>query len=124
MRKIIAALLIMVACAMPSFAADWCYIGTAGDGELCFIDNASVVKKDDSVQVWVKYNRSDGGYDLKRLIIYKDRNIAYLSMVTRNSKGKVLSNYSWPEYSAELDKSPIVPESIGEVIYEAVYGKV
>lgn len=52
MKKIMA--FVLVACAIPSQAAEWYYLNTSGREASHYLDASSVVRTSDSVDAWIK----------------------------------------------------------------------
>ncbi len=117
-KKLVILLMLLCTWCMPSFAASWYYLGQATDGTNLYIDNSSVRKNYSEAIVWVKYVHSSGTYDIEQLDIRRsNKTTATISYIKYNAYGSVIDSY----HSSYLDYESIVPGSIGEFIYYAIW---
>lgn len=74
MKKLLIALALALSVSVPSFAANWYWIGGSPSGDQCFIDNSSVIKEESlyapgTALLWIKINHTDGSHTLERIKI-------------------------------------------------------
>lgn len=122
MKKILVSLLLLLSFYVPSFASSWYYIGHEKyNNRQYFIDNASVVKNfDGSTTVWARINFPNGNYQLQRINVTKDRRHALLSAIEYDTDGNIINRYTVPSYMVKY--FDVIPGSMGEALYEAIYG--
>lgn len=99
-------------------ASNWYYIGSLENSNTSmFIDNDSVKKNEDSAEVWIKSNKSDGSYSLDLYRFNrKYRTIAIITSTDYNSLGEVVETYHF-----KIKYEPIIPDSIGETIFKLIW---
>ncbi|WP_075572275.1 hypothetical protein [Megasphaera coli] len=115
----IIALLLLMSCSFPSFAANWYWVGAAQNGSQYFIDNASVIKNSKAAIVLGKIVHPDGSYSLQYSIythLYKKWALLSAAEYDKNGNCTYSYSYSYPDWQ------PIIPDSMGEAVYESIYG--
>jgi hypothetical protein len=114
MKKFLLALLAFISISCPAFASDWVYLGDNQNDEPAYLDRASIVKSYGITAGWMKSILPDGGKVLYNISAREsDRSIAVVSCVVYDTEGKVIGQYTSPIPAY----NPVVPDSLGEVIY-------
>lgn len=114
MKKILIALLAFISFSCPVFASDWVYLGKNRDGQLIYLDKDSVIESYGEVAGWQKNVKSDGSWVLYRVSVQeRNQSIAITSCVVYDAEGNVVDQYTSPIPIY----NPVVPDSLGEVIY-------
>lgn len=114
MKKILIALLAFISFSCPVFASDWVYLGKNRDGQLIYLDKDSVIESYGEVAGWQKNVKSDGSWVLYRVSVQKrNQSIAITSCVVYDAEGNVVDQYTSPIPIY----NPVVPDSVGEGVY-------
>lgn len=114
MKKFLLALLAFISISCPAFASDWVYLGKNQDGQLIYLDKDSVIESYGEVVGWQKNVKSDGSWALYRVSVQeRNQSIAIISCVLYDAEGNVIGQYTSPIPAY----NPVVPDSVGEVIY-------
>lgn len=122
MKKIFIILGLLMLFCVPSFAASWYWIGGSPSGDQCFIDNSSVIKERSlyapgTALLWVKINHTDGSYTLEKIKMTQLQKMQIVSFIDYSSDGRVVNSGSYSDYWID-----IAPESMGALLYRAVWG--
>lgn len=116
-KKLVTLLLLLCTCGTPAFAANWYFLGHNNYSTL-YIDNASVQKNPREAWVTVKYTHPDGSASIDRLFVNRrNRTTALLATTAYRANGTVASHYTY----TDLHYVPIIPESMSELIYYAIW---
>ena len=118
MKKILLLLLMFVAISVPSFATNWKYLTTSTDFTEWFIDKDSIKYYKDYADVWEKGISPDGTETVMLNRITTNKMIAIIQGVTYDKNGNVKYSMDYKYYPSY---SKILPDSIAEAIYIAVY---
>ena len=102
---------------VPSFATNWKHLTTSYSG-VGYIDMDSINYHKGYADVWCKLYDKNGAMDIFLIRITTDKRAALLQSIQYNRYGDVINSY---DYSNNLSYSRIVPESVGESVYIAVY---
>ena len=105
-------------CSQIAFASSWYWVGEDTTGDQYYIDNNSVLKNYNYAVIWVKINRADGTFSVQRLKLdHMYKRCALLYYTNYDSNGNVIDSETndYPDYE------PIVPDSMGETYYYAVW---
>lgn len=117
MKRILLLLAALITISAPIFASDWRYLTTSADGDQLYIDMDSISRYESYTDVWIKYiNPSTIEKQLVR--ITPNKRMAVLAYANYNSDGTLYDSDS-DTYSYEF--YPIIPDSVGESIYIAVF---
>ena len=121
MKKTIVALVILLTCMgfIPIEAASWYWVDSDSSGNQWYIDNQSASKSYGVAVVWVKMVREDGTYDLDQWEITRDRKMAFLQTTTYNADNEPIDSYSIDPWLKKY--YAVIPDSIGEEIYNLVW---
>lgn len=119
MRKFVLILAIAFSCIgfMTIHAASWYWIGADTSGGQWYVDNQSAQKSYSIATIWVKRIEENGSYTVTLEEITRDHKEALVQVIRYDANGHVVSSWNAPfkEYSV------IVPESMGEAIYNSVW---
>ncbi len=114
MKKILIALLAFISFSCSVFASDWVYVGENQNSEPAYMDRDSVVKSYGITAGWMKNILPDGGKALYNISVREsDRSIAVISCVVYDAEGNVVDQYTSPIPIY----NPVVPDSVGEGVY-------
>lgn len=114
MKKFLLALLAFITVSCPAFASDWVYLGKNQDGQLIYLDKDSVIESYGEVVGWQKNVKSDGSWVLYRVSVQeRNQSIAITSCVVYDAEGNVVDQYTSPIPIY----NPVVPDSVGEGVY-------
>ena len=69
--------------------------------------------------MWVKTVREDGTYDLCQWEITRDRKMAILQAAAYNADNELIDSYSADPWQKKYNA--VIPDSIGEEIYNLVW---
>jgi len=109
--------------ATPAFAANWVYVTTHDNGADYYYDSDTIQRSGNQVTVWRKLDHSRNNavkyreekdqyrYDCSR------RTYTLLSAIIYYPDGKVEA-FTWQTHEQEI--TPIAPETVSEVVLEAV----
>lgn len=117
MKQILLLLAVLITISTPIFASDWRYLTTAVNGEQLYIDMDSISRHGSYADVWIKYI-TPGSVDKQLVRVTTNKRMAVLAYATYSSNGTLYDSGS-DTYS--YDFSPIIPDSVGESIYIAVF---
>lgn len=113
MKKFLLALLAFITVSCPVFASDWVYLGKIGD-KIVYLDRDSITKSYGEASSWEKFVKPDGSSTLCRISVReRDRSIAVISFADYDETGKVIQQHTFPYFQYD----PILPDSLGELIY-------
>lgn len=119
MKKFIIILAIVFSCIglIPSYAANWYWIGADTNGGQWYVDNQSASKSYGIATIWVKRVDENGSYKISLNEITTRHEIALIKVIDYDANGNVISSWNTPfkQYSV------IVPESMGETLYDSVW---
>lgn len=107
----------------PAFAASWVYLITDVNGTDFYYDADTIVRSGTQVTVWEKFDHSRDKTvkerERKRRYRYDcaQRTITLLDSIAYYPDGKI-SSFTWNTY--EQETKPIVPDTVGVVIFEAI----
>ena len=122
--------LLLVLYSGTAMAADWQYVGTAADRSILYLDTDSILRGEDTVHVWVKWDESPNhhkeiihglsAWETKGLYLYKcsSRERQVFSSVVYARDGHVLATDAQSENSYSYE--PIVPDSMDEAVFNKV----
>ena len=123
MRIVIACVLACIP--VSAFAADWLPLGRTSTGSAGYIDFQSIDRtKPDRPSGWVKWDnskdRTEKSRETKELVEANcaGRRLRTVSWVAYDAIGKVIQ--SGPVYASTLDFEPVVPESMGAVVFSVL----
>lgn len=103
---------------VPSFATNWKYLGTDTQETMCYIDKDSIHYYKDYAEVWEKRILQNGTETVILLRVTTNKKLAVVQAIEYDKNGDVTFSsdyYYYPSYSM------IIPDSIGEAVYIAVY---
>ncbi|WP_251440810.1 hypothetical protein [Veillonella intestinalis] len=101
-------------------AADWYYVGESASGDQISIDNSTVQKDSDLAVLWVRINEPSGEYYYERMRLNRhDYTIQTLELQPYYADG---TPYAEDEYEYDQTEDTIVPDSVGEELYQLVWG--
>ncbi|WP_295789530.1 hypothetical protein [uncultured Veillonella sp.] len=101
-------------------AADWYYVGESSVGDQISIDNSSVQKNSEWAVLWVRINEPSGEYYYERMRLDRENyTIQTLELQPYYSDG---TPYAEDEYEYDTTVDTIVPDSVGEEVYNLVWG--
>lgn len=120
MKKILIALLAFISFSCPVFASDWQGVATLKGEDEVYMDFDSLQKKEDGIEVWLRFEHPNGKKSVQLISIKEDRTIAVLSIVLYDADGNVLGQQTstYPSYV------PIVPDTVGDILYKFFWGSV
>lgn len=120
MKKFLLALLAFITVSCPAFASDWQGLTTLKGGDKVYLDFDSVQKKEDGIEVWLRFEYTNGKKSVQLVSVREDRTLASLSIVLYDADGNVLGQQTSP-YPSYV---PIVPDTVGDILYKIFWGSV
>lgn len=120
MKKFLLALLAFISFSCPVFASDWQGLTTLKGGDMVYLDFDSVQKKEDGIEVWLRFEYTNGKKSVQLVSVREDRTLASLSIVLYDADGNVLGQQTSP-YPSYV---PIVPDTVGDILYKIFWGSV
>lgn len=115
-RLSILVFLVFVLCSQVAFAASWYYIGPDLNGDQIYIDNESVQKNNNYAIVWVKTIKPDNTvWQMQQKVDHIYKTITLMYVIVYDANGNVTNS------GADTDSIPIIPGSVGDMIYHAIW---
>src|SRR5512140_3363363 len=101
MRRIVL-FAVMAICSTAAHASSWRYLNAASDDMVAYFDAESVVKKGNTVTLWIKYVNepntpdSDGSYSSAQKMVYfcKKRTSQVLTSTSYDKSKKIIRAFS------------------------------
>lgn len=117
MKRILLLLLMFVAISVPSFATNWKYLSTDGQGTIIYRDKDSICYYKGAADVWAKRIEKSGAHTVTLLRITTDKRYRILSFTDYDKYGDVIKSQD-----VVYDTfTRIPPDSIAEDLYVALY---
>lgn len=120
MKKFLLALLAFITVSCPVFASDWQGLATLKGEDKVYLDFDSVQKKEDGIEVWLRFEHPNGEKSVQLVSVRENRTMAVLSIVLYDADGNIQGQQTshYPSYD------PVVPDTLGDFLYKIFWGSV